>query len=82
VRFVFKKTNSKKSSPAKANLQKNMHSSDKSKSKKFIKVCPNCFSGKLNSHLGLTGEGYMCMDCGFDNFYPLEIEEKNLKKLR
>lgn len=50
--------------------------------KKFIKVCPNCFSDKLNSHLGFTGEGYKCLDCDYDNFYPLEVEEKDLKELR
>ena len=45
------------------------------KKKEFVKVCPNCFSTKLNSHLGLTGEGYKCMECDFDNFYPLEMEK-------
>lgn len=50
--------------------------------KNFVKVCPNCFAEKLNSHLGLTGEGYLCNACGFDNFYPLEVEKKDLKKFR
>jgi len=48
----------------------------------FVKVCPVCFSEKINSHLGLTGEGYKCMKCEFDNFYPIEIELSELKKLR
>lgn len=52
------------------------------KAKVFIRVCPNCLSEKLNSHLGLTGEGYKCVACGFDNFYPLEIDEASLKKIR
>lgn len=52
------------------------------KKKKYVRVCPNCFSEKLNSHLGLTGEGYKCNNCGFDNFYPLEIDEDSLKKVR
>lgn len=52
------------------------------KEKKFIKVCPNCFGEKINSHLGFTGEGYKCMECDFDNFYPLEVDEATLKKLR
>ncbi|MEI7961804.1 MAG: hypothetical protein WCI04_05725 [archaeon] len=47
----------------------------------FVKVCPNCFSTKLNSHLGLTGEGYFCNSCEFDNFYPLEVDAKALEKL-
>jgi len=55
------------------------------KKKVFVKVCPNCFSTKINSHLGLTGEGYKCMNCGIDNFYPLEFEngkEPKIKKLK
>ena len=62
--------------------KKNKKGNPNSKEIKFVKVCPNCFSQKLNSHLGLTGEGYLCNSCGFDNFYPLEVDEKTLKKLK
>jgi len=52
------------------------------KKEKFVKVCPACMSTNINSHLGFTGEGYKCMACAFDNFYPIEIKEEDLGKLK
>ena len=46
---------------------------------RYVKVCPACLSPKINSHLGFTGEGYKCLVCGFDNFQPIELLEKNVK---
>ncbi|MFA6268485.1 MAG: hypothetical protein WCW13_03345 [archaeon] len=59
-----------------------MITKNKVNKKVFVRVCPNCFSPKLNSHLGLTGEGFKCMDCGFDNFQPLEFEKGKEPKIK
>jgi len=52
------------------------------KKKEYVKVCPNCQSTNINSHLGFTGEGYKCMKCGLDNFNPFEIKKEDLKELK
>ena len=62
--------------------KKNKKNKESVKAVNFFKVCPNFFSTKLNSHLGLTGEGYKCESCEFDNFYPLEVDEKTIAKLK
>lgn len=53
----------------------------KSEKKVFVKVCPNCLSDKIVTRIFDMGFYYSCNNCGFKDFYPLEFEEKDLKKI-
>ncbi len=47
----------------------------------FIKVCPNCKSSNIKNSNPVLGNDWICINCGNRKFFPLEVTEKDIKKM-
>ena len=41
-----------------------------------IKVCPNCKSSNIKQHLPQVVNSWICLNCGYRDFMPIEIMDK------
>jgi len=48
----------------------------------FVKICPECKSSNINLVVPQAGNVWICMACGNRNFQPIEVMDKDLKKLK
>lgn len=45
----------------------------------FIKVCPNCKSTNIKQKFPQLNNSWFCLTCGNSDFFPVEVNKKELK---